>query len=461
MATVNKDFVVKNGLQVGGLATLAAPASAGSLAFPSSGSDASSPGAGHLWRNATALKFYNGSATKTLAFTDSTMTGTWNGGVISPTYGGTGVNNGTSTITLGGNLAVSGAYATTFTVTATTALTLPTSGTVTVNTDKLSVFAATSSSELAGVISDETGSGALVFATSPTFSTSINSGATFAAFASATSLTIGGSSSSQTVNIGSASTGTSTYNLATGVTGNGNTKTVNIGTSSDTGSTTNVNIGSAAGGTVTINKDLTVSGDLVVNGSTTTVNSTTITVDDKNIELGSTASPTDAGADGGGITLKGATDKTLNWVDATDSWTSSENIDLASGKTFKINNSNVLSSTRLSLAGGKVESPGTSVSVTSGVAASVASFPVADFRSGKFIVQITQGSDYMVSEILVVHDGTNGYTTEYGRIQTGSTIDATFTADVASGTLHLYVESTSASAGSPLAVRHTVQAIVV
>ena len=461
MATVNKDFVVKNGLQVGGLATLASPGTAGSLAFPSSGSDASSPAAGHLWRNATALKFYNGSATKTLAFTDSTMSGTWNGSVISPTYGGTGVNNGTSTITLGGNLAVSGAYTTTFTVAATTALTLPASGTVTVNTDKLSVFASTSSSELAGVISDETGSGALVFATSPTFSTSIDSGATFAAFAGATTLTIGGSSSAQTVSIGSASTGTSTYNLATGVTGSGNTKTVNIGTAGDTGSTTNVNIGSAAGGTVTINKNLTVSGDLVVDGSITTVNSTTITVDDKNIELGSTASPTDAGADGGGITLKGATDKTLNWVDASDSWTSSENFDLASGKTFKINNSNVLSSTRLSLAGAKVESPGSSVSVTSGVATSVASFPVADFRSGKFIVQITQGSDYMVSEILVVHDGTNGNTTEYGRIQTGSTIDATFTADVASGTLHLYVASTSASAGSPLAVRHIVQAITV
>ena len=46
--------------------------------------------------------------------------------------------------------------------------TIPTSKTLVVTTDKLSVHAATSSSELAGVISDETGSGALVFATSPT-----------------------------------------------------------------------------------------------------------------------------------------------------------------------------------------------------------------------------------------------------------------------------------------------------
>ena len=48
-------------------------------------------------------------------------------------------------------------------------------------TDKLSVFAATTSSELAGVISDETGTGALVFATSPTIVTP-----TIASFTNAT-----------------------------------------------------------------------------------------------------------------------------------------------------------------------------------------------------------------------------------------------------------------------------------
>jgi hypothetical protein len=460
MATVNKDFVVKNGLQVGGLATLAAPGTSGSLAFPSSGSDASSPSAGHLWRNATALKFYDGSATKTIAYTDSTFTGTWNGTVISPTYGGTGVNNGTSTITIGGNFTISGAYTTAFTVGANTSLTLPASGTVAVTSDKLSVFAATTSSELAGVISDETGSGALVFGTSPTFNTAIDSGATFAAFASATTLTIGGSSSAQTVSIGSASTGSSTYNLGTGATASGETKTVNIGTGGDASSTTNVNIGSAEGGTVTVENDMVVEGDLTVNGTTTTVNSTTISVDDKNIELGATASPSDVAADGGGITLKGDTDKTFNWLNSTDSWTSSENIDLDSGKTYKINSSSVLSADELTLSGGKFGTISSDISVTSSAATSVASFNTADYRSAKFVVQLTQSTDYMVTEVLVIHDGTNGYITEYGRMQTGSTIDATFTADVSTGVLHLYVESTSASVGSPLEVRHVIQALV-
>jgi len=100
---------------------------------------------------------------------------------------------------------------------------------------------------------------------------------------------------------------------------------------------------------------LTLSGDLTVNGTTTTLNSTTMSVDDKNLELGSVATPSDVTADGGGITLKGATDKTFNWVDATDSWTSSEHINLASGKDLKVNGTAVISST----AGGFIFTDGT------------------------------------------------------------------------------------------------------
>lgn len=58
-------------------------------------------------------------------------TGTWQGTIISPTYGGTGVNNGSKTITLGGNLTTSGAYNLTLTLTGNTNLTLPVSGPLT------------------------------------------------------------------------------------------------------------------------------------------------------------------------------------------------------------------------------------------------------------------------------------------------------------------------------------------
>jgi hypothetical protein len=96
----------------------------------------------------------------------------------------------------------------------------------------------------------------------------------------------------------------------------------------DTAGTERMSI--AADGTVTI------VGNLTVNGTETTISSTTITVDDKNIELGSVGTPTDVTADGGGITLKGTTDKTWNWVDSTDAWTSSEHIALATGKSVYI-----------------------------------------------------------------------------------------------------------------------------
>ncbi len=83
--------------------------------------------------------------------------------------------------------------------------------------------------------------------------------------------------------------------------------------------------------------NLTVSGNLTVNGTTTNINSTNLVVEDKNIVLADVGTPTDTTADGGGITLKGATDKTFNWVDATDAWTSSEHINLASGKSLYLN----------------------------------------------------------------------------------------------------------------------------
>ena len=93
--------------------------------------------------------------------------------------------------------------------------------------------------------------------------------------------------------------------------------------------------------------NLTLTGNLTVQGSTTTVESTTLTVADKNIVVGQ-GSANDAAADGSGITVdSGDGDKTWQWVDATDSWTSSEHIDLANGKVLKHNTATILSETTL------------------------------------------------------------------------------------------------------------------
>jgi hypothetical protein len=99
-------------------------------------------------------------------------------------------------------------------------------------------------------------------------------------------------------------------------------------------------------GGVGIGGSLYVAGDLTINGTTTTINSVTLTVDDKNIELGSVSTPSDVTAEGGGITLKGATDKSINWYTGTG-WSSSESWNLASGSTYKINNTTVLSNSSL------------------------------------------------------------------------------------------------------------------
>src|SRR3990167_7023766 len=93
--------------------------------------------------------------------TDIAWSSTWSGGVLSPVYGGTGIaNNAASTLT------ISGAFATTLTITAGTGVTLPTSGTL-YGTAANSI----TSAQLASSLTDETGTGVVVFATSPSLVT--------------------------------------------------------------------------------------------------------------------------------------------------------------------------------------------------------------------------------------------------------------------------------------------------
>jgi hypothetical protein len=316
---------------------------------------------------------------------------------------------------------------TTLTVTNPTAdqtITLPdATGTVALTNNKLSAFAATSSAELAGVISDETGTGALVFANTPTL---------------------------VTPNIGVA-TGTS----------------------------------------------LVLSGDLTVNGTTTTINSTEITIDDKNLVLGGVATPTDAGADGGGLTLKGTTDKTFSWVDATDAWTSSEHMNLASGKSYYLNGgllkdatetltnktidgaSNTLTvrlandisgfgtgvatflatPSSANLISAITDETGTgslvfatsptlvtptlgaasattigfadsltgSATATAGTSATtIDTFSASTYTAAKYVVQMKKGSDIEVIELLVAVDGSsNVYLTEYADVQSNGELGTT------------------------------------
>jgi hypothetical protein len=94
--------------------------------------------------------------------------------------------------------------------------------------------------------------------------------------------------------------------------------------------------------TVNVGGNLVVAGDLTVEGTTTTLNTSVFTVEDKNIIIANVASPTNSTADGAGITIKGSTDKTIaysnssNWLDV------SETVNLAAGKALYIGGTKVI-----------------------------------------------------------------------------------------------------------------------
>jgi hypothetical protein len=97
----------------------------------------------------------------------------------------------------------------------------------------------------------------------------------------------------------------------------------------------------------TFDNNVIIQGDLTVNGTETIINTQTLDVEDKNIVIGKVVTPSDVTADGGGITLKGTTDKTINWIDATDAWTLSEHVNIVSTKEYRIAGTKVLDATSL------------------------------------------------------------------------------------------------------------------
>ena len=264
-----------------------------------------------------------------------------------------------------------------------------------------------SSANLISAITDETGTGALVFANTPTltlptigstgaaFSGSTSGTTTIVATATAGTTTLTLPAATDTL-VGKATTDTLTNktiaagsNTISGLTnsnlsGTAGITNANLANSSVTIGTTAIALGAssttiagltsidatvgstsffatptspalfAAGtavtigattGTTTVRNSLVVTGDLTINGTTTTINSTVTSVDDIEFELGSVAVPTDITAAGGGIRLKGATDKTINW--SSIGWTSSEDFNLVTGKVYEINGTSVLSATTL------------------------------------------------------------------------------------------------------------------
>ena len=104
-----------------------------------------------------------------------------------------------------------------------------------------------------------------------------------------------------------------TASLGGGFTIQGTNDEVDVGTS---GTTVTVGLPND----VTIGNDLIVTGDLTVNGDTVTANVSTITVEDKTIEVGKAASPSNATANGSGLIVTGADEKSIKYASSGDQW---------------------------------------------------------------------------------------------------------------------------------------------
>ena len=143
---------------------------------------------------------------------------------------------------------------------------------------KLSQFASTTSAELAGIVSDETGSGVLVFGTSPSITTSLNTvSASFNLLTTnATTLSIGNAATTgRLFGYTGVLAGTQSVTVAGANTDIGVNKTVSIGTGNGTNGTVTVNVGqspSEGSGTINLLSNTAVTGTLSTTGNITAPN---------------------------------------------------------------------------------------------------------------------------------------------------------------------------------------------
>ena len=103
--------------------------------------------------------------------------------------------------------------------------------------------------------------------------------------------------------------------------------------------------------TLDVTGDIRVTGNLIVEGSSASIDVSNLRVEDKQIELAITNDSTlltDSGVDDSGIVVRvtGA-DKKWTWQNATNSWTTTENIDVTTGNEYKVAGTSVLTANTL------------------------------------------------------------------------------------------------------------------
>ena len=68
----------------------------------------------------------------------------------------------------------------------------------------------------------------------------------------------------------------------------------------------------------------------------------------------------------------------------------------------------------------------------------------SSYRSVEYMIQATQGSNYHVTKVLAIHNGTLAYPTEYGTLYTNGSL-GTFDVDISGGNMRLLVTPASSS----------------
>lgn len=154
-------------------------------------------------------------------------------------------------------------------------------------------------------------------------------------------------------------------------------------------------------GTTSAPGNVIIEGNLTVNGATTTINSTNLTIDDKNIELARIATPTDVFANGGGIILKGTTDHELIWER-----TSRPASEIVVGKRYIIDTVGI---TDFTVLGAASNAEGVPFTATSTVAATLGQGTVFEhtWKSSENF-ELAQGHSYKINGIDVVTETTLG-----------------------------------------------------
>ncbi len=147
-----------------------------------------------------------------------------------------------------------------------------------------------------------------------------------------------------------------------------------------------------------INAETTIRGNLTVLGETRFTNSTTLQIQDKNIELAVVGTPTNNTANGAGLTILGPTgnNKTLTWLLSgiyvspsvqLSCWELSDNLKISPSKSYHIGNNNVLSTSTLgsTVVNSSLTSVGNLVDLTA-----------ADFNFENNKMTVSEGSDLVI-----------------------------------------------------------------